>query len=168
MFIQLINIINSSIDTSLKNNKVGYFYNLKEEKYFTYNNFTNKNENVPILSTVPSAPWELKETDDKYILKCENNKVLDIAWTDYIIIYSSHEGNNQQFKIDIVSTEGFDEIILRYSGGKDEVCLTSKLGRIIMDKCDENNPESGQHWLWIPQQQVEDMVFKPMKEMLDN
>lgn len=162
---------NYSDELTFSNNKVGYFYNIKEEKYFNCNNVTKKDHILPILTTVPSSPWKIKEIGDKYILECGNGKVLDIAWNDYLTVYYLHKKINQQFIIEIISEEKFTKLRLQYEDEyKKKDCFTSKLGRIIVDKCEENdnvNDNLGQVWYWIPEQQVEEMIFKPMREMLE-
>lgn len=163
-------ILDNKNNFSLNNNKIGYLYNINEQKYLNCNNKTKKNHILPILSLVPSSPWELKpvKNSNNYFFTCSNNKVIDIAWNDYITLYYLHGKINQQFQIEITSSNHLDEILIRFNNNKEERCFTTLMGRVILDKCEENSDKYlNQDWLWIPENVVNDIIFTPLKQGLE-
>ncbi|KAF7701470.1 hypothetical protein CDIK_0819 [Cucumispora dikerogammari] len=139
--LSLSELFDESKNYGFAENNVGYLYNLKEKKYFNCNNETTVEQVLPILTQIPSAPWTVNEvaTTKDFIFKCGNGKVIDIAWYEYITVSVEHGKTNQQFTVDVVSSNRLDEIVLHHLNGKNEKhCFVAKLGRVLFDACDES------------------------------
>ncbi|KAF7694756.1 hypothetical protein CDIK_1968 [Cucumispora dikerogammari] len=167
----LSQLFDKSNDLSFSGNKVGYLYNLKAKKYFNCNNETKAGHILPTLTTIPSAPWTIKEktSTTNFIFKCGNGQVIDIAWNDYITIYNEHGKTNQQITVEIVSSNSLDEIVLQnFNDKKEKHCFGAKGGRVLVEDCDDSkNANSGQTWYWIPENLVNEIILKPILASLD-
>ncbi|KAF7700488.1 hypothetical protein CDIK_1073 [Cucumispora dikerogammari] len=169
--ISLASFLHTSTDMSFSNNRVGYLYNIKEQKYFNCDNESNKNHIMPILATIPSGPWIVKKslTPGSFIFKCTNEKVIDIAWGESIIVYSEHGKYNQQFRPVPISSNKLDEFFIQFvNDKKQKFCFASKMGRVVLGSCSESKlSKTGQNWYWIPENLYNEMVLKPMMASLD-
>lgn len=150
---------------SFNDYKVGYFYNITEQKYLNCNNETKKQS---ILTTVPSEPWTVRDnpSNGSYTFLCGNGHVMDIAWEDTVVTYPSHGGENQQFKVEVIKSKRVDKILIHFEKGNS--CLTGNVGRIFLDACKGKTVKhSGQRWYWLPKKIVDKKLFKRMRQDLD-
>ncbi|KAF7701471.1 hypothetical protein CDIK_0820 [Cucumispora dikerogammari] len=155
-----------------KENNVGYLYNTKEQQYLNCANEANAYSVRLTLTSIPSAPWTVKKKPktQNFIFLCDNKRALDIAWKNYITIHREHGKHNQQFKVDIVSSNKLDEIVLQENTKrkKQKRCFTAKLGKVSLENCKKPaTTQTAQVWYWIPERLVKEMIFKPMIELLE-